>query len=252
MTNAVVSYNSYPSTIVAPNFCSKPHYFSSLSQAFVESGRVLSSLRDERQDIDVHVQPHGPHRNTPRITQQKRRSFSSLSGALGADTDAVLQGCQSPPGTFLPQTIWTTPFNSTLFRPQPSIDFNVSSARGISLEAAISRSCPAEWEIESMDRLSASSTKITLRILWPGYQPVGKSINISDDTYDRKPITKSKLAYNIAKMVMKTVQEHSNRRQSSAGHEAWAIGPHLSPSEIILAELRHVSEGSWQPALFIK
>jgi hypothetical protein len=46
-------------------------------------------------------------------------------------------------------------------------------------------------------------------------------------------------------------QENMTRRQSSEGYEDWAVdGERFNASSIIITELEHVSEGSWQPKLY--
>ena len=51
--------------------------------------------------------------------------------------------------------------------------------------------------------------------------------------------------------VFTLVQELARLEPSIPGHERWIIDSSITPTRVIMTELRHVSKGSWQPVLYI-
>ncbi|KAI0811232.1 hypothetical protein BC629DRAFT_1479789 [Irpex lacteus] len=144
--------------------------------------------------------------------------------------------------------------NNHIYTKKPDILFDIPVHCGIASEAVAKSQGPPHWKNERM-HCFASGTKISIRINWPGYLPSSHAINICDDTKEHNPITKAKLASNIVKVVRKVLEENSRRIQSQKGFEEWVISKDgstgIQSSMVYLTKLRHVSEGSWQPELYV-
>ncbi|KAI0041056.1 hypothetical protein FA95DRAFT_1501953 [Auriscalpium vulgare] len=91
---------------------------------------------------------------------------------------------------------------------------------------------------------------ISVRINWPGYQPWSRQIPTRDFRNPPGPITRAKLAKNVAKSVQRFIQEHKNRAMEEEGEEEWMVGPQkIDLFDLVLIRLDHVSKGSWQAQL---
>ncbi|KAI0789015.1 hypothetical protein BC629DRAFT_1513551 [Irpex lacteus] len=93
--------------------------------------------------------------------------------------------------------------------------------------------------------------KITIRILWPGYCDSDLQISVRNDKRNAQPITKPKLAFNVCKVILRIIKELSHQSPIVSGQEQWVIPSDVSPKDVVLAQLRHVSRGSWQPVLYV-
>ncbi|KAI0340504.1 hypothetical protein BDW22DRAFT_376185 [Trametopsis cervina] len=132
----------------------------------------------------------------------------------------------------------------------PTISFSPPYSQGISLETALNGPYPPKWR-DTREVLTRTSAKIICRINWPGYYPFHAPMNVFDETSQRNPLSKDRLAKNIAKIVIKMLRVNERMSQNTNGKEQWVIRPGLPLSNVILADFRHVSSGSWQPGLFI-
>ncbi|KAH9967288.1 hypothetical protein BC827DRAFT_580770 [Russula dissimulans] len=91
---------------------------------------------------------------------------------------------------------------------------------------------------------------ISVRINWPGYQPWSRQIPTRDFRNPPGPITRAKLAKNVAKSVSRFIAEHKGRPMEEDGDPAWAVGPGaIDVFDLVLVRLDHVSKGSWQAQL---
>jgi hypothetical protein len=91
---------------------------------------------------------------------------------------------------------------------------------------------------------------ISVRINWPGYQPWSRQIPTRDFRNPPGPITRAKLAKNVAKSVARFILEHKGRPMEEDGSPAWAVGPNkIDVFDLVLVRLDHVSKGSWQAQL---
>ncbi|KAI9440536.1 hypothetical protein H4582DRAFT_1473697 [Lactarius indigo] len=91
---------------------------------------------------------------------------------------------------------------------------------------------------------------ISVRINWPGYQPWSRQIPTRDFRNPPGPITRAKLAKNVAKSVARFIQEHKGRQMEEDGDAAWLVGPgKIDVFDLVLVRLDHVSKGSWQAQL---
>jgi hypothetical protein len=91
---------------------------------------------------------------------------------------------------------------------------------------------------------------ISVRINWPGYQPWSRQIPTRDFRNPPGPITRAKLAKNVAKSVARFIVEHKGRPMEEDGDLAWLVGPgKIDVFDLVLVRLDHVSKGSWQAQL---
>ncbi|KAF9644044.1 hypothetical protein BDM02DRAFT_3103514, partial [Thelephora ganbajun] len=81
---------------------------------------------------------------------------------------------------------------------------------------------------------------------WPGYKSWTKQIKTKDWRREPKPITKAKLANEVAKKVQNFIQDNINEL-ITPGSERWKVGPgFIEAKDLVLVRLVHVSKGSWQ------
>ncbi|EIM80459.1 uncharacterized protein STEHIDRAFT_125987 [Stereum hirsutum FP-91666 SS1] len=106
--------------------------------------------------------------------------------------------------------------------------------------------------------LSDCGPSISVRINWPGYASWSRQIPTRDFRTPPQPVTRAKLAKNVAKTVERFIAEHQNRPMdddgdagSAAANQNWKIGGHdgIHASDLALVHLEHVSKGSWQVQL---
>lgn len=91
---------------------------------------------------------------------------------------------------------------------------------------------------------------ISVRVNWPGYQPWSRQIPTRDFRNPPGPITRAKLAKNVAKSVARFVSEHKGRPMEEDGDPAWLVGAgKIDVFDLVLVRLDHVSKGSWQAQL---
>ncbi|EMD38915.1 hypothetical protein CERSUDRAFT_122431 [Gelatoporia subvermispora B] len=110
---------------------------------------------------------------------------------------------------------------------------------------------------------------ISIRLMWPGYAPWSRQIPTRDFRSPPGPITRSKLARNVAKTVQRfieasrifptiphtdrfTVQEMQDRPMEDQSQAIWKVGTgSIGLDDLILLGLQHVSMGSWQAHLLL-
>ncbi|TFY76503.1 hypothetical protein EWM64_g7510 [Hericium alpestre] len=91
---------------------------------------------------------------------------------------------------------------------------------------------------------------ISVRINWPGYAPWSRQIPTRDFRNPPGPITRAKLAKNVAKSVQRFIQDHEHRPMEEDGEPQWRVGRgRIDVFDIVLVRLEHVSKGSWQAQL---
>ncbi|KAF8420345.1 hypothetical protein L210DRAFT_3425104 [Boletus edulis BED1] len=89
---------------------------------------------------------------------------------------------------------------------------------------------------------------IYIRINWPGYPSFKRQISSRNWRKMKGPITKAKLAQNIAKTTSQFIEKMSNKPLEVGAERSWKVGPqHIKLEDLILVSLHHVSKGSWQP-----
>jgi len=139
------------------------------------------------------------------------------------------------------------------YTPVKSIPFYVNGFPGVNMGAALRKIFTA---LEGRDDLVLQDvgTAFSCRFLFPGYPP-NKSPQISTKFWNkgRDPITRSKLAYHIARKLKQYSDSMSSSHIMDAStHEQWRIGEgfmHLD--NMFLAKLESVSKGSYQPEIWV-
>ncbi|KAG6891269.1 hypothetical protein C0995_008521 [Termitomyces sp. Mi166 len=99
---------------------------------------------------------------------------------------------------------------------------------------------------------------ISVRIQWPGYRPWSRQIPTKDFRSPPQPITKAKLAKNIAKCVERFLSDVKARTGTPLEDDVdprWKVGPRnyeIKLEDLYLVSMHHVSMGSWQPHLRLR
>ncbi|TFK39968.1 hypothetical protein BDQ12DRAFT_698016 [Crucibulum laeve] len=94
---------------------------------------------------------------------------------------------------------------------------------------------------------------VSIRLEWPGYRQWSRQIPTKDFRSPPGPITKAKLAKNVAKCVQRFIDERKNQPLEEETDVRWKIGhPHITLDDIVLVSIHHVSLGSWQPHLRLR
>ncbi|KAL0567323.1 hypothetical protein V5O48_014672 [Marasmius crinis-equi] len=171
----------------------------------------------------------------------------------------------SVPGSFLiPQAIYR-PLNRRINVVQSSAHVN-----GLGLDSPIYFwvENPAECGLSLIDALhgrlerfpgredtvfeARGPTTISIRLEWPGYQPWNRQIPTRDFCTPPRPITKAKLAKNVAKCVQRFIVERQGRQMEKESDEKYRVGTGTGTirlEDLVVVSLHHVSAGSWQPQL---
>ncbi|PCH44367.1 hypothetical protein WOLCODRAFT_138962 [Wolfiporia cocos MD-104 SS10] len=88
---------------------------------------------------------------------------------------------------------------------------------------------------------------VSIRLMWPGYAPWSRQIPTRDFRSPPGPITRSKLAKNVAKTIQRFIDEMTGREMEEDADPRWRVGKnHINLDDMILVGLQHVSMGSWQ------
>ncbi|KAI0031266.1 hypothetical protein K488DRAFT_79141 [Vararia minispora EC-137] len=91
---------------------------------------------------------------------------------------------------------------------------------------------------------------ISVRINWPGYNSWSRQIPTRDFRNPPGPITRSKLAKNVAKSVGRFIAEQAGKQMEEDADPAWQVGGGgILLGHLALVRLDHVSKGSWQAQL---
>ncbi|KAH7929118.1 hypothetical protein BV22DRAFT_1102685 [Leucogyrophana mollusca] len=127
---------------------------------------------------------------------------------------------------------------------------------------------PHEWGIPLEDALRARMKRlmgkddhmfedcgpsVSIRIQWPGYDAWTRQIPTKDFRVPKGPITKGKLAKNIANCVKRFIEKMEKEPMHEDADKRWRVGPrHIKIEDLILVSLHHISQGSWQPQLRLR
>jgi hypothetical protein len=88
---------------------------------------------------------------------------------------------------------------------------------------------------------------VSIRLKWPGYGNWSRQIPTKDFRSPPCPITRSKLAKNIARTVERFIKEKYRAVMDPDEDPRWRVGPgHITIDDLVLVGLQHVSKGSWQ------
>ncbi|KAF7370857.1 hypothetical protein MSAN_00719400 [Mycena sanguinolenta] len=96
---------------------------------------------------------------------------------------------------------------------------------------------------------------VSIRLEWPGYRQWSRQIPTKDFRSPPGPITRAKLAKNVAKCVQRFIQERHSQPMEDDADAKWRVGPgpnQIKLEDLILVSIHHVSMGSWQPHLRLR
>ncbi|KAG2121141.1 hypothetical protein BD769DRAFT_1012026 [Suillus cothurnatus] len=96
-----------------------------------------------------------------------------------------------------------------------------------------------------------SGRSISVRIEWPGYPSWNRQLATRDYRKTPGPITKAKLAKNLAICIRKFIEQMKTHRLEADSDPTWRIS-HIKFEDLVLDSLVHVSQGSWQPRLGLR
>lgn len=129
-------------------------------------------------------------------------------------------------------------------------------------------SAPSEWGVGLEDALKVRlkdlrdkddpmfegcGPSVSIRIEWPGYRSWTKQIPTNDFKTPKGPITRGKLAKNIANCVRRFIEWAEKQPMEADSDRRWRVGrKHIKLEDLILVSLHHVSKGSWQPQLRLR
>lgn len=135
----------------------------------------------------------------------------------------------------------------------------------VSLEAPIKFNClhPDELGIPLTDAIAGRFRRldhkddtvfegrgpsVSIRIEWPGYRGWSRQIPTKDFRTPPGPITRAKLAKNVAKCIKRFIEDNQKRALEEDADPSWRVGlQHIKLEDLVLVGLHHVSMGSWQP-----
>ncbi|OAX38971.1 hypothetical protein K503DRAFT_865763 [Rhizopogon vinicolor AM-OR11-026] len=126
------------------------------------------------------------------------------------------------------------------------------SELGIALEEIVQTESPRLCDGDDLV-LDGSGRSISVRIKWPGYPLWNKQLLTRDYRKTPGPITKARLAKNLARCIRQFIKKMKTRRMEIDADPVWKIGDRrIRFEDLILVSLHHVSQGSWQPQLRIR
>ncbi|KAI0696155.1 hypothetical protein BC835DRAFT_1414416 [Cytidiella melzeri] len=148
-------------------------------------------------------------------------------------------------GWIIPQDVYHLPHPYTRL---PTVSFTVNGQLGILLEDAKDPNFRGLDNAQFVPCLAETAKKITIRILWPGYEPWHDILHVYDHTYNANPCTMKKLARIIAQKVEAFLDDTRAVDSKETENTSWWLKQYPF-GRLVLLELRHVSAGSWQPVL---
>ncbi|KAI0339072.1 hypothetical protein BDW22DRAFT_637582 [Trametopsis cervina] len=166
--------------------------------------------------------PHGPHYH----------SFNDYDQGVYAQF----------PGIIVPQQVHIA---QTHYVVRQSIAFYTRGSPGVRLQDALTGHLQTLDFPNSKPQVS-ESTRTTLRIIWPGYEPwTHGSITVRHHNTGSPAFTMGELAHAVAAHIHRFYEEMANIQGSEP---QWALR-NIAFERLYLVELRHVSAGSWQPVI---
>ncbi|KAF8159624.1 hypothetical protein B0H34DRAFT_796852 [Crassisporium funariophilum] len=96
---------------------------------------------------------------------------------------------------------------------------------------------------------------VSIRLEWPGYRQWSRQIPTKDFRSPPGPITIAKLAKNVAKCVLRFIQDRKAHPMEDESDQRWRIGDgpnDIKLDDLVLVSIHHVSLGSWQPHLRLR
>ncbi|KAJ8595632.1 hypothetical protein M405DRAFT_320757 [Rhizopogon salebrosus TDB-379] len=123
---------------------------------------------------------------------------------------------------------------------------------GIALEDAL-RARMKELHGRDDQMFEDCGPSVSIRLQWPGYRAWTKQIPTMDFKSPKCPITKGKLAKNIANCVKRFIEDKEKERMEMEADRRWKVGTrYIRMEDLMLVSLHHISKGSWQPQLRLR
>ncbi|KAI6104008.1 hypothetical protein EV401DRAFT_2060929 [Pisolithus croceorrhizus] len=123
---------------------------------------------------------------------------------------------------------------------------------GVTLDNAI-KSKHKDLQEKDDPMFAGCGPSVSIRIEWPGYRSWTKQIPTNDFKTPKGPITRAKLAKNLANCVKRFIEWAAKQPMETNADRRWKVGPkHIKLEDLILVSLHHVSKGSWQPQLRLR
>ncbi|EIW58688.1 uncharacterized protein TRAVEDRAFT_37540 [Trametes versicolor FP-101664 SS1] len=128
----------------------------------------------------------------------------------------------------------------------PILFFTQGSTLGIPLRDALaSRFMHLDGRDDPM--FADRGPSVHIRLVWPGYAHWSRQIPTRDFRSPPQPVTRAKLARNVAKTIKRFIIEMTDRRMEDEAEAKWRVGGrHIRVEDLVLVGLQHVSMGSWQ------
>ncbi|KAI0092296.1 hypothetical protein BDY19DRAFT_591608 [Irpex rosettiformis] len=147
-------------------------------------------------------------------------------------------------GLVIPQDVYPAP---QPYDRLPNVQFTMRGVLGVRLIDALNPAFNGLDNPGYVPRMSVDAKKITLRLKWPGYAEWKEVVHVFEHTYNLNPNTTRKIAQVIAQKVQ--VFWNDLRYEHYTGVvDGWQLA-NFPLERLVLLELRHVSQGSWQPVL---
>ncbi|KAL4068551.1 hypothetical protein V8B97DRAFT_2008831 [Scleroderma yunnanense] len=214
---------------------------------YTSIGTNITALQAEREILP---------RNDPTF-----RAEGSISApSFGSGTFPLPSRVPSDPrnipgrGPQIPQERYSIMAAKNLFNRQDPIVFNLkdSTAQGIPISDAL-QGGGRHLEGAKDPIITLEKTSISLRILWPGYPSWSKALPTKTWGKHRAALTRAHLAKRVAEQIKKFYNERCNDHVTDPDGKLWKIGSgEIQLDDLVLVSLRHVSQGSWQPALCLR
>lgn len=152
----------------------------------------------------------------------------------------------------VPQRVYDLGPRQWAFERSEPISFSVNGFPGMNMQEAYRKHFTGlDGRDDPMFRNSAGA--ISCRFMFPGY-PLNSSGQISTLGWakHRSPITRSKLAHEIAKKLNNYLESMAGHPMEDSAHHCWKIGEGFMRLEnMYLVRLVHVSMGSFQPEIWV-
>jgi hypothetical protein len=201
------------------------------------------------------VHPVTPQQNQciPRYSYRDQTQF--FKDALNLPTTVA--------GDFVPQQMYRPHTNSDRRRYVEEVDLDGPiyfwmenpSECGIPLTDALHSRVRRLQNRDETVFTTGRGPSISVRIQWPGYRQWSRQIPTKDFRSPPGPITRAKLAKNVAKCVQRFIDAKRNHPLEDDVHPKWKVGTQhneIKLDDLLLVSMHHVSMGSWQPHLRLR
>ncbi|KAJ7035641.1 hypothetical protein C8F04DRAFT_1258846 [Mycena alexandri] len=210
---------------------------------------------------DLHS-PLLPFVNVQPKVEERAQSLYTHRDQLQFFKDALSLPAHGVSGPFVPQLMYKPHTNSDRRRYVEEVDMEAPihfwvenpSECGIPLSDALhSRVRRLLKRDETV--FEGRGPSVSIRLEWPGYRQWSRQIPTKDFRSPPGPITRAKLAKNVAKCVQRFIQERHGQPMEDDADARWRVGPgpnQIKLEDLILVSIHHVSMGSWQPHLRLR